>query len=94
VHGLKTVGVLRNSQAAIRRAAHLEPGQGQRLAMRINRRAPSILAHRIVTEIHWVPGHSGIPGNEEADCQSNLARDASGSTVIERPYTSASHRAR
>jgi transposase-like protein len=33
-------------------------------------------------------------GHEEADRQANLARDASGSTVIERPYTSASNRAR
>ena len=41
-----------------------------------------------------VPGHSGIPGNEEADCQANLAREAKGSTTIERPYTSASNRAR
>jgi len=57
-------------------------------------RAPSLLAHSIATEIRWVPGHSGIPGHEEADRQANLAHDASGSTVMERPYTSASNRAR
>ena len=83
-----------DSQAAIRQAAHLEPGPRQRLARRINRRARSLLAHGIATEIHWVPGHSSIRGNEEADRQANLARDASGSTVIERPYTWASNRAR
>ena len=66
----------------------------QRLARRINRRAQALLAHGIATEIHCVPGHSGIPGNEGADRQANLARDASGDTVIERPYTSASNRAR
>jgi len=93
-HGVKTVAIFSDSQTAIRRAAHLEPGPGQRLARRINRRARALLAHGIATEIHWVPGHSGIPGNEEADCQANLARDASGDTVIERPYTSASNRAR
>jgi ribonuclease HI len=93
-HGVKTVAVFSDSQAAIRRTAHLEPGPGQRLARRINRRARSLLAHGIATEIHWVPGHSGIPGNEEADRHANVARDASGSTVIERPYTSASNRAR
>jgi len=93
-HGVKTVAVFSDSQAAIRRTAHLEPGPGQRLARRINRRARNLLAHGVATEIHWVPGHSGIPGNEEADRQANLARDASGSTVIERPYTSASNRAR
>jgi len=41
-----------------------------------------------------IPGRAGIPGNEEADRQANLARDASGDTVIERPYTAASNIAR
>jgi len=80
--------------AGLRRAAHLELGTGQQLVMRINARAQALRAHSIVTEIHWVPGHSGIHGTEEADHQANLARDASGDTVIERPYTSASNRAR
>jgi len=56
--------------------------------------AQSLLAHSISTEFNWVPGHSRIPGIEEADRQANLARDPSQSTVIERPYTSASNRAR
>jgi len=93
-HGVKIVAVFSDSQAAIRRTAHLEPGPGQRLVRRINRRTRNLLTHGIATEIHWVPGHSSIPGNEEADCQVNLARDASGSTVIEWLYTSASNRAR
>jgi hypothetical protein len=43
-HGVKTVAVFRNSQAAIRQTAHLEPGPGQRLARRINQRAQTLLA--------------------------------------------------
>jgi len=94
VHGVKTVAVFSNSQIAIRRAAHLQPGPGQRRARPINRRARSLFAHAIATEIHCVPGHSCIPGNAEADRQANLPRNASGSTVIVWPYTSASNRAR
>jgi len=93
-HGVKTVAVFSDSQAAIRRTPHQEAGMGQRLARRINRRAQAQLAHGIKTEVHWVPGHSGIPGNEEADRQANVAREARGDMEIERPYTSASNMAR
>jgi len=93
-YGVKTVAVFSDWQAAIRRAAHLEPGPGQRQAWRINQRVRGLLANGVATEIHWVAGHSGIPRNEVADCQEIVARDASGSTVLERPYTSALNRAR
>ena len=91
IQGVKTVAVLSDSQAAIRWTAHLELGPGQRPARRINRWAQDLLTHAIVTEIRWVVGHSGIPGNVQADRQADIAPDVSGSTVIERPYTLASN---
>jgi ribonuclease HI len=92
--GVTTVAIISDSQTAIRRAAHREPHLEQQLARWINQRARALLAQAIATEIHRVPGHADIPGNEEADRQANLARDASGDTLIEWPYTLASNRAR
>jgi len=60
----------------------------------MNRRVRSLLAQGIATKIHWLPGHSGIPADEDADFQTNLARDARGSTVKEQPYNLTSNRAK
>jgi len=92
-HAVKMVAVFINSQAAIGFTAHLDPGPGQPLVRQISRSAWSLLAHGTATESHWVLGHSGIPGNNEADHLARLARDACGSTGLKQPYTSASNRA-
>jgi hypothetical protein len=56
------VAVYSDPQTTIRWTAHLEPGPGQQLARRINRKTQAPLAHGVQTEIHWVPGYSGISG--------------------------------
>jgi hypothetical protein len=48
-NGVKMVTVFSDSQGAIRRAADLEPGPGQQLARRINRKAQALLAYGIET---------------------------------------------
>jgi ribonuclease HI len=71
LRGCKKTVIFSDSQAAVRRAAHLEIGLGQQLARWINNEARALCDHGIETEIRWIPGHSGIPGNEEADRQAN-----------------------
>jgi len=94
-HGVTNVAVFSETQAGIRRTEHLEPGPGQPLGKGINRSARSLREADIETEIHWVLGHTRIPGNEEADRQANLARKGHRTgTVRERVYTSAANRTR
>jgi ribonuclease HI len=94
-HGVKRVAIFSDSQQAIRRTEHLEPGPGQPLARWINQSARTLRKDGIETEIRWVPGHTGIPGNKEADRQPNLAREGrKAGTVLEHIYTSAANRTR
>jgi len=74
-HGVTEVAVFSDSQAAIRRTERLDHGPGRDLARWVNQCARTLHEAAIETEIHWVPGHTGIPGNEEADRQANLARE-------------------
>ena len=72
-HGVTSVGIFSDLQAAIRRTVHLYPGPGQQLARATNKHARAHRAHGIDVVIHRVPGNLGIPRNEEADPQANKA---------------------
>jgi hypothetical protein len=53
-----------------------------------------VLRTHILRNLFLVPGHSVIPGNEEADRQANKAREDRGYTVRERIYTSVANGAK
>jgi hypothetical protein len=94
-HGGMKVAEFSYSQAAIRRTEHLEPGPGPALARWIHRSASTLREEGIETQINWVPGDTGIPGNKEANRQANLAGEVRRTgTVRERLYTLAANRTR
>jgi len=65
------VHVFSDMEAAIQRIMHLETRAGQHLARWINQWARNLREAGIASEIEWIPAHTGIQGNEEADYQAN-----------------------
>jgi len=73
VHIASTVAVFSDSQEVIRSTVHLEHGPWQQLGRAINDYARAFCSHCIEAVIHWVPGHSALSRNKEADHQANKA---------------------
>jgi ribonuclease HI len=71
--GISKVIILSDSQAALHRIGHNGIGPGQMWAMAIIENTRIISQSGIKLEYRWVPGHSGIDGNETADA---YAKDA------------------
>jgi ribonuclease HI len=71
--GVQKIIIFTDSQAALNRIQHNEPGPGQTWASAIIRSTEEICRQNIQLEFRWVPGHAGIEGNETAD---QLAKDA------------------
>ena len=76
-----------NSQAAIQRLQHNRAGPGHELATIIHKQATSLASdQRVHTNIHWVPGHTNVEGNEIADMLaktgSKLAQQTTTTTTL------------
>ncbi|KKA19734.1 hypothetical protein T310_6279, partial [Rasamsonia emersonii CBS 393.64] len=65
--GQGPVTILLDSQAAIARLQHRQPGPGQGLAIRAYQAAQTLEAQGRKVTIQWVPGHHGVEGNEKAN---------------------------
>jgi ribonuclease HI len=61
------VTVFMDSQAAINRLQHAEPGAGQEVVFEAWKAAKALAAEGRELTIRWVPSHQGVPGNEQAD---------------------------
>jgi len=94
-NGVMKVPVVRDSQAAIRRTEHPEPGPGQHPASQVNQCTWNLREGGIEKEIHSVRRHTGIPGSAEADHQANILNvDRRARTVLEQVNASVANRTR
>jgi len=63
----RPVTILLDSQAAIARLRHTQPGPGQALAIQAHAIAKRLHTQGRQPTIQWVPGHAGVEGKEKAD---------------------------
>src|SRR5438270_1315611 len=71
----KHIWIFTNNQAAIRNCYKLTPHPGQQISLQIQQLTQDLLDSNqdLELHLHWVPGHTGIQGNDEAD---KLAKQA------------------
>lgn len=63
----RPVTILLDSQAAIARLRHTQPGPGQVLVIQAHAIAKKLHTQGHQPTIQWVLGHAGVEGNEKAD---------------------------
>ncbi|KAA6409147.1 MAG: hypothetical protein FRX48_06700 [Lasallia pustulata] len=74
---LWAVNIYVYNQAAIRASANLGRQSGQYLLKEIVQVIDRLRGAGIRVQIHWIPAHVGVPGNEEADIAAKTAAQGS-----------------
>jgi ribonuclease HI len=69
----RSIYLFTDNQSAILRATRLDRGPGQETALDILYTTNALLQCSAPVTIHWVPGHTDIEGNKEADRLAKLA---------------------
>ena len=69
----KSIYIFLDNQAAIERMGHTAPGPGQAIALAMSKLADKLYEMEVDLVVSWVPGHSGVPGNEISDELANKA---------------------
>ncbi|CUS06669.1 unnamed protein product, partial [Tuber aestivum] len=71
----KYIWVVTDNQAAISNSHRLSPHPGQQISQQIQQLTKDLLSSDLDLQLHlhWVPSHTGIQGNDEAD---RLAKQA------------------
>jgi ribonuclease HI len=76
------IHIFSDNQATITRSASLDRGPGQEIAALIRDMALALRPYVVQVMVHWVPGHTGIPGNEKANLLAKLATEHQPMTYI------------
>jgi ribonuclease HI len=74
------IHIFMDNQVAITRTTHVTRGPRQETAWLIHEMATDINNTDSTITVHWVPGHTTIPGNDEADALAKQAASTEPST--------------
>jgi ribonuclease HI len=72
-----SIHLFTHKQIAILRASKSDRGPGQETALDILHTIGDLPDRAILVTLHWVPGHTEIAGNEEADCLAKMSTSQS-----------------